>query len=121
MVTSAFGVFLTYGVCYGFGVGLGYNTAISTVVQWFPDKQGLASGIMLMGFGFGSMILGMVASARMTAMGWRITCKILAVALGVILLIGAFVLRPASPELILSLIHIYNQAKAKRKVRSYQL
>lgn len=54
VVTSAFGVFLTYGVCYGFGVGLGYNTAIATVMKWFPDKQGLASGMMLMGFGFGS-------------------------------------------------------------------
>ena len=112
MVTSAFGVFLTYGVCYGFGVGLGYNTAISTVVQWFPDKQGLASGIMLMGFGFGSMILGMVASAMMTAMGWRMTFKILAVALGVILLIGAFVLRPASPELIQHLTQGGGKAKS---------
>lgn len=100
MVTSAIGVFLTYGVCYGFGVGLGYNTAISTVVKWFPDKQGLASGIMLMGFGFGSMVLGMVASAMIASMGWRTTFQVLAVALGIILLIGAFVLRSASPEFI---------------------
>lgn len=100
LVHSAMGVFLTYGVCYGFGVGLGYNTTISTLMKWFPDKQGLASGILLMGFGFGAMILGMIASSMMAAMGWRSAFKALAIALGVIILIGAFVVRPASDEFV---------------------
>lgn len=100
LVHSAVGVFLTYGVCYGLGVGLGYNTVISTVLKWFPDQQGLASGILLMGFGFGSMLLGMVASTMMASMGWRVTFKVLALALGVVILLCTFVLRPASDSFV---------------------
>lgn len=111
LVHSYIGVFITYGVCYGFGVGLGYNTVISTVLKWFPDKQGLASGILLMGFGFGTMILGMVASTMIASMGWRATFKVLAIALGVIILIGAFVIRPASDALVQQLTQGGGKAK----------
>ena len=52
------GIYVSYGGFCGFGVGLGYNATISTIMRWFPDKQGLVSGITLMGFGFGGMLLG---------------------------------------------------------------
>jgi OFA family oxalate/formate antiporter-like MFS transporter len=47
-----------YGVIGGIGLGIGYITPVSTLVKWFPDKRGLATGMAIMGFGFSSMIFG---------------------------------------------------------------
>lgn len=99
-IQSLMGIYLSYSVCCGFGVGLGYNTAISTIVKWFPDKQGLISGITLMGFGFGSMILGTVAGAMIQSMGWRVTFRIFAVAFAIVMVVGALLLRNAGAEFV---------------------
>ena len=72
-VSTLYGIYITYGGICGFGVGLGYNSTISAVVKWFPDKRGLISGIMLMGFGFGGMLLGTLGAKLITALGWRKT------------------------------------------------
>lgn len=50
----------TYGVLGGIGLGVGYITPVSTLVKWFPDKRGLATGMAIMGFGFASMVFGPV-------------------------------------------------------------
>jgi len=54
--------YLTYGVMGGIGLGVGYITPVSTLVKWFPDKRGLATGMAIMGFGFASMIFGPIMS-----------------------------------------------------------
>ena len=46
-----------YGVIGGAGIGLGYVTPVATVAKWFPDKKGLAPGIVVMGFGVGAFLL----------------------------------------------------------------
>ncbi|MEM8875824.1 MAG: MFS transporter, partial [Planctomycetota bacterium] len=48
--------YLTYGVLGGIGLGVGYITPVSTLVKWFPDKRGMATGLAIMGFGFASML-----------------------------------------------------------------
>lgn len=103
-INSLMGIYLSYGVLCGFGVGLGYNATISTLVKWFPDFQGLVSGITLMGFGFGSMLLGTVGASMITSLGWRTTFMLFAAIFGVIMLIGAFSLRTATPEFLSSVI-----------------
>lgn len=49
-------VYLGYGVLGGFGLGLGYVSPVSTLIRWFPDRRGMATGMAIMGFGGGAMI-----------------------------------------------------------------
>jgi OFA family oxalate/formate antiporter-like MFS transporter len=54
---------LTYGILGGLGNGMAYITPVATVTKWFPDKRGLASGMVVMGFGLGAFIYGFVLKA----------------------------------------------------------
>ena len=54
-------LYLTYAVMAGLGIGISYNVVISTVSAWFPDKKGLCTGCLMMGFGASSLILGNLA------------------------------------------------------------
>ncbi|MEM8577266.1 MAG: OFA family MFS transporter [Pseudomonadota bacterium] len=49
-------VYLGYGVFGGMGLGLGYVSPVSTLIRWFPDRRGMATGMAIMGFGGGAMI-----------------------------------------------------------------
>jgi MFS family permease len=49
-------IYLGYGVVGGIGLGLGYISPVSTLIKWFPDRPGLATGLAIMGFGGGAMI-----------------------------------------------------------------
>ena len=52
--------YLGYGVVGGAGIGLGYVTPVATVAKWFPDRKGLVTGIVVMGFGVGALLLSKV-------------------------------------------------------------
>jgi MFS family permease len=58
-------VFLGCGVLGGIGLGLGYIAPVSTLIKWFPDRRGLATGFAIMGFGGGAMIGAPIAVALM--------------------------------------------------------
>ncbi len=60
MLENLYVIWLGYGVLGGIGLGIGYITPVSTLVKWFPDRRGLATGLAIMGFGFGAMIGGPV-------------------------------------------------------------
>ena len=49
-------VYLGYGVIGGIGLGIGYISPVSTLIKWFPDRPGLATGMAIMGFGGGALI-----------------------------------------------------------------
>lgn len=49
-------IYLGYGVIGGCGLGLGYVSPVSTLIRWFPDRRGMATGIAIMGFGGGAML-----------------------------------------------------------------
>lgn len=49
-------LYACYGVLGGFGLGIGYVTPVSTLIKWFPDKRGLATGMAIMGFGFAAYL-----------------------------------------------------------------
>lgn len=56
-------VYLGYGVIGGIGLGIGYISPVSTLIKWFPDRPGLATGMAIMGFGGGAMIASPVSSS----------------------------------------------------------
>src|SRR5262252_4997977 len=49
-------IYLGYGVLGGFGLGIGYISPVSTLIKWFPDRPGMATGMAIMGFGGGALI-----------------------------------------------------------------
>ena len=49
-------MWLGSGVIGGIGLGLGYISPVSTLIKWFPDRRGMATGMAIMGFGGGAMI-----------------------------------------------------------------
>jgi len=55
-IQNLYVIWLGYGVLGGIGLGIGYITPVSTLIKWFPDRRGLATGLAIMGFGFGAMI-----------------------------------------------------------------
>ncbi|MCL2151475.1 MAG: MFS transporter [Oscillospiraceae bacterium] len=89
-------LYLAYGILAGTGIGFAYNTVISATNAWFPDKKGLCSGILLMGFGLSLLVIGNLADAlgKAASIGWKTTYIILAIAIGVILLAAAFLVKP---------------------------
>jgi MFS family permease len=58
-------VYLGYGVLGGIGLGLGYVSPVKTLISWFPDRPGMATGLAIMGFGGGAMIGSPLAVALM--------------------------------------------------------
>lgn len=86
-------LYIFYGIFGGGGVGAAYNSVISTVNKWFPDKTGLASGIMMMGFGFGGLVLGSLVNSMIGYAGIFHTFRVLAVTIAVICVAAAFVIK----------------------------
>ena len=59
-------LYLGYGVIGGIGLGIGYISPVSTLIKWFPDRPGLATGMAIMGFGGGALIASPMSSALLT-------------------------------------------------------
>ena len=92
--TSVILLYLTYGVLAGTGIGIAYNVVIATVSAWFPDKKGLCSGCLMMGFGTSALILGNLADATFkTAIGWRGTYIALGIAIFLVLTLSGIILK----------------------------
>ena len=95
-------LYITYGVLAGLGIGIAYNVVISTVSVWFPDKKGLCSGCLMMGFGASALVLGNLANKLFnSALGWRATYLILGIAIGIVLIIAALLLKKPGADVVL--------------------
>lgn len=94
-------LYVSYGVLAGLGIGFAYTTIISTVNAWFPDKKGVCSGALMMGFGISALVIGKAADAlfRSPGVGWRTTFLILGAALGVVLVVAGLVLKLPAPDI----------------------
>ena len=94
-------LYLFFSVMIGFGAGMAYNAVLSAILKWFPEKQGLVSGLLMMGFGLGSLILSTAGAAMLDAFGWRGTFLSLAVIYGALIAAGSFFIVPPGPEAVL--------------------
>lgn len=93
-------LYLAYGVIGGLGLGAGYVTPVSTIIRWFPDKRGLATGLAIMGFGFAALLTGPVAQNLMANFGVSNTFYILGIFYFIVMLIAAqFIKKPRANEL----------------------
>ncbi|WP_096200699.1 L-lactate MFS transporter [Bacillus sp. FJAT-45350] len=61
--------YITYGALGGIGLGVGYITPVSTLIKWFPDRRGLATGLAIMGFGFAAMIASPIMANLISSVG----------------------------------------------------
>lgn len=69
MMESKMMLYFFYGVLGGAGLGIGYIAPVSTLVKWFPDKRGMATGLAIMGFGFASAVWGPTIKVLITEIG----------------------------------------------------
>lgn len=96
-------VYLGYGVIGGIGLGLGYISPVSTLIKWFPDRPGLATGMAIMGFGGGAMIASPLSTRLLETYGGTDGDKVmkLFLTLGVVyfcfMMIGVFLVRVPAP------------------------
>jgi MFS family permease len=95
---------LGYGVLGGIGLGLGYISPVSTLIKWFPDRPGMATGMAIMGFGGGAMIGSPLAVTLMGAYKASATHGLAEafVTMGIIyfafMMIGVFLVRVPPPD-----------------------
>ena len=86
-------LYLFYGALCGIGIGLAYNAILSTVTKWFSKRAGMASGVLLMGFGVGGMILGSAVTVLTNAYGLSATFLILGISIAAVLAAGSFFIK----------------------------
>jgi MFS family permease len=97
-------IFLGYGVLGGAGLGLGYISPVSTLIKWFPDRPGVATGMAIMGFGGGALIASPLSVWLMQKfstpdhVGVAETFLVLAAGYFVFMMIGAALVRIPGPD-----------------------
>jgi OFA family oxalate/formate antiporter-like MFS transporter len=82
-----------YGVLVGFASGVGYVCPLGVGMKWFPEKRGLVTGLMVMGYGAGSALIAPLAGLLLHRYGWRDTFALLGLGFLVVTTTGSFFLR----------------------------
>ena len=96
-------IYLGYGVLGGIGLGIGYISPVSTLIKWFPDRPGMATGMAIMGFGGGAIIGSPLGKALMdrfkseTSVGVWQTFVIMGILYLCLMIFGAFIVRVPAP------------------------
>lgn len=85
-------LYIGYGVFGGIGLGIGYITPVSTLVKWFPDRRGLATGLAIMGFGFAALLASPIMARLIESVGLANTFFTLGVVYFLIMIVSALYL-----------------------------
>jgi MFS family permease len=92
-------LYLGYGVLGGIGLGIGYISPVSTLIKWFPDRPGMATGLAIMGFGGGAIIASPLAVALMnyfksaTSIGVWQTFVVMGILYFCVMMVGVMLIR----------------------------
>jgi OFA family oxalate/formate antiporter-like MFS transporter len=103
-------LYFFYGVLGGCGLGIGYISPVSTLVKWFPDKRGMATGLAIMGFGFASAIWGPTIKILIEKVGISNTFFILGAIYFVVMFLSALYLQKPEED--------FMPEKFKKKIES---
>jgi MFS family permease len=97
-------IYFGYGVLGGFGLGIGYISPVSTLIKWFPDRPGMATGMAIMGFGGGAFIASPLSVWLMgqfstpTHVGVAETFLVMGAIYFCFMMVGAAIVRVPAPE-----------------------
>ncbi|HFK1609208.1 TPA: OFA family MFS transporter [Streptococcus pyogenes] len=93
-------LYIDYGVIGGLGLGAGYITPISTIIKWFPDKRGMATGFAIMGFGFASLLTSPIAQWLIETEGLVATFYLLGLIYLIVMLFASqLIIKPTAAEI----------------------
>ncbi len=99
-------IYIGFGLLGGLGAGLAYNVILSAVGGWFPDKQGFISGILLMGFGISSFLIGFLYAAVVDQMDgkggvpWYFCFLAIGIFCFVFIVLGAIIVKKPGPDFV---------------------
>jgi oxalate/formate antiporter len=94
-VTSVIGLYLTYGLLCGVGTGIVYIGIVGLMLKWFPDRRGLATGVVAAGYGIGAIATTFPIATMISTSGYRTTLVTFGIILGGIgALAGILMRRP---------------------------
>lgn len=113
-IDSIYLFYITFGALQGIGLGFGYIVPVYTVVKWFPDKPGLASGIIIMSFALGSLLASFFIGPLIISFGLSGAFGVLGIGYGISMLISALYL--ANPETTKKVQHTHVDLTPKQIV-----
>src|ERR1700729_348694 len=95
-ITTIWGLYATYGLLCGVGTGIVYIGIIGLMVKWFPDRRGLATGVVAAGYGFGAILTTFPIDTMLKASGYQHTLAGFGAIFGAIGLLVALMLKTPS-------------------------
>src|ERR1700722_7782202 len=92
-ITTIWGLYATYGLLWGVGPGIFYIGIVGLMVKWFPDRRGLATGVVAAGYGFGAILTTFPIDTMLKASGYQHTLIVFGIILGLIGAAAALAIR----------------------------
>jgi OFA family oxalate/formate antiporter-like MFS transporter len=123
-IKSLMSLYVTYGLLGGFGIGTVYACTVSNTMKCFPDKKGMAGGLVAAGFGMGSVIFAPLGVKIMAANGVMATFNTFGILFSILIVAGAFFIDIVEPEVEKSEImnsdiqHSVSQDKSPKEMLS---
>lgn len=91
--TALLVMYLSYGLLSGIGTGIGYNVCLGNIAPFFPEMIALISGILLMGFGLGSLFIGILVNRLAVTVSIFVIIRILGLIVFAVTIAGSFVIQ----------------------------
>ena len=107
-------MWFAYGIFFGAGVGLAYNSVLSAITRWFPGRTGMISGILLLGFGVGGLVVGSVVDKLISIFDVETTFGITGAAIAIVYFAGSFFMKTPPEGMFLNIDTTEDQKSIKK-------